>query len=245
VFRRRRSQGKHTAGREPAETDYAQDDDLGDEYELEPGDELDYAEDPAADGDFGSDEWADEDDVELADESDVELADGADAANQAISGGKRGSTRADDLGDPATWTRLRDYSAGAEEQESPAGPWDSASRYPEGERIDFGSVLVPVRPGLDVQVLVSEEEGVTVAVVHGESGLQVQPFAAPRSSGLWDEVRPEIAEEVAKAGGQSREQDGPFGYWRAWSRSRRATRRCRRNPCGSWAWMARAGSCAD
>jgi hypothetical protein len=191
--------------------DYAQDDDLGDEDELEPDDELGDAEFPAAEDGFGAGDFADEDDGEFTDEPGEEFAESEEAANQDISGGKRGSTRADDLGDPATWTRLRDYSAGSEAQESPAGPWDSASGYPEGERIDFGSVLVPVRAGLDVQVLVSEEEGVTVAVVHGESGLQVQPFAAPRSSGLWDEVRPEIAEEVAKAGGQSREQDGPFG----------------------------------
>jgi Protein of unknown function (DUF3710) len=202
VFRRR-NQGKHTAGREPAETDYAQDDDLGYEDEFEPEDELDYADDPAAEGSFSS--------SDLADTGDGEYADEADDADQDIPGSKRGAARADDLGDPATWTRLRDYSAGSEPQDTPSGPWDSASGYPDGERIDFGSVLVPVRAGLDVQVLVSEEEGVTVAVVHGESGLQVQPFAAPRSSGLWDEVRPEIAEEVAKAGGQSQEEQGPFG----------------------------------
>jgi hypothetical protein len=207
VFRRRRNQGKHTAGREPAETDYVEfgdlgsEDDLGDEDDLgyeddvEQVDEADYGEDLAAEGDFRSDDLADETDL----------------ADQDTPSGKRGSTRADDLGDPATWTRLRDYSAGTEPQDALTGPWDSASGYPEGERVDFGSVLVPVRAGLDVQVLVSEEEGVTVAVVHGESGLQVQPFAAPRSSGLWDEVRPEIAEEVAKAGGNSREEEGPFG----------------------------------
>src|SRR5208282_3299517 len=57
----------------------------------------------------------------------------------------------------------------------------------------------------------SEEDGISIAVVGGESGLQLQPFAAPRSSGLWHEVRPEIGEEVAKAGGQSAERDGPFG----------------------------------
>jgi hypothetical protein len=92
-----------------------------------------------------------------------------------------------------------------------AGPWDGAGDYPEAERIDFGSLLVPVREGFDVQVFVSEEDGISIAVVNGDSGLQLQPFAAPRSSGLWPEVLPEIAEEVAKAGGQSAEQNGPFG----------------------------------
>ena len=92
-----------------------------------------------------------------------------------------------------------------------AGPWDSATDYPAAERIDFGSLLVPVRDGFDVQVFVSEDEGISIAVVHEDSGLQLQPFAAPRSAGLWHEVLPEIAEEVARAGGSSTEQDGPFG----------------------------------
>jgi hypothetical protein len=57
----------------------------------------------------------------------------------------------------------------------------------------------------------SEEEGIYIAVVHDESGMQLQPFAAPRSSGLWSEVLPEIADEVASAGGNSSERKGPFG----------------------------------
>lgn len=77
--------------------------------------------------------------------------------------------------------------------------------------MDFGSLLVPVRDGYDIQVMMSEEEGISVAVVHGDSGMQLQPFAAPRNSGIWHEVLPEIAQEVANAGGQSAERDGPFG----------------------------------
>jgi len=110
-----------------------------------------------------------------------------------------------------TWTRLRDSQTVTPAMIRSAGPWDGAGEYPDSERIDFGSLLVPVRDGYDVQVFVSEEEGISIAVVHGDSGLQLQPFAAPRSAGLWHEVMPEIAEEVAKAGGQSSEQDGPFG----------------------------------
>ncbi len=115
-----------------------------------------------------------------------------------------------DLSDPATWTRLRDREAEPGTARN-AGPWDGASEYPEQPRIDFGSLLVPVRDGYDIQVLMSEEEGISIAVVRGESGLQLQPFAAPRTSGLWHEVLPEIEQEVAKVGGQSAEQEGPFG----------------------------------
>jgi hypothetical protein len=183
VFRRRRSGGKDGAGVEPGEADFpAADDDLAEQDEADAG--------------CAEDEWADS---EMADS---ESADEEGAAEEEAPA---------DLGDPATWTRLRDSQVITPAMIRSAGPWDGAGEYPDSERIDFGSLLVPVRDGYDVQVFVSEEEGISVAVVHGDSGLQLQPFAAPRSAGLWHEVMPEIAEEVAKAGGQSSEQQGPFG----------------------------------
>ncbi|HEY7143021.1 MAG TPA: DUF3710 domain-containing protein [Streptosporangiaceae bacterium] len=91
------------------------------------------------------------------------------------------------------------------------GPWDGTGRYPRRERLDFGSLQVPPLPGLDVQINMAEDQGVWIAVVRGESALQLQAFAAPKTSGLWDEVRQEIAEEVARSGGDSQEAGGPFG----------------------------------
>jgi hypothetical protein len=110
-----------------------------------------------------------------------------------------------------TWTRLRDSAVAEPVHARSAGPWDSSDSFPEAERVDLGSLLVPVRDGTDVQLAFSPEAGVALAVVAGESVLQLQAFAAPRSSGLWDKVRPEISAEVAKAGGTSQSQDGTFG----------------------------------
>src|SRR5262249_61459586 len=42
-------------------------------------------------------------------------------------------------------------------------------------------------------------------------GCRAEAFAAPKSGGVWDEVRQEIAAEVARSGGQYVEADGPFG----------------------------------
>ena len=92
-----------------------------------------------------------------------------------------------------------------------SGPWDGAGTFPQRERLDFGSLLVPVHEGLDVQVNMAEDTGVWVTVVRGDNAMQLQAFAAPKTSGLWDEVRQEIAEEVAKSGGDSQEAQGPFG----------------------------------
>ena len=117
-----------------------------------------------------------------------------------------------DLGDPATWTRLRDpAAAGPAGAARSAGPWDGAADYPQIPRMDFGSMLVPMHDGFDIQVNLDDQAGMWVAVVQRDSALQLQAFAAPKTSGLWDEVRAEIADEVAKAGGQSEDADGPFG----------------------------------
>jgi len=91
------------------------------------------------------------------------------------------------------------------------GPWDGAGSVPPGDRMDFGSLLVPAAEGLDIQVNMAEDTGVWIAIVRGDSALQLQAFAAPKTSGLWDEVRLEISEEVANAGGNSDQVQGLFG----------------------------------
>ncbi|MDO9590960.1 MAG: DUF3710 domain-containing protein, partial [Microcella sp.] len=43
------------------------------------------------------------------------------------------------------------------------------------------------------------------------STLQVQPFAAPRTSGLWHEIRAQIIEQIRSQGGEIQLRDGSFG----------------------------------
>lgn len=202
MFRRRRRDGKDE--REPAQAGYsAVEDETADEYypddEYEAGDEQD---------EFGGQEYD-----ELGGEQYDEFGDDQFEETEAVTAEQESARRPsrDDLGDPDTWTRLRDSQTVRPAMARSAGPWDSGSEYPEGPRMDFGSLLVPVREGYDLLVMQSEEEGVSIVVVRGDSGLQLLPFAAPRSSGLWHDVLPEIADEVAKAGGHSREMSGPFG----------------------------------
>jgi hypothetical protein len=91
------------------------------------------------------------------------------------------------------------------------GPWDAGDDVPPQERIDFGSLLIPVSEDVEVQVSVLENQPAWITVVRAGSGLQIQAFAAPKSGGLWDEVRGEIAVEIFKSGGKSVEAEGPFG----------------------------------
>ncbi len=216
MFRRRRIRDTDPAARDGSEDEYqaadeaAEDEDYEEEY----------------DGEYEEADVYDEDDVDEEDFSDEGDEDNegdegnyAERREDAASGPVRAEATSrhrhraqrDDLGDPLTWTRLRDTSAAEPAHIRSTGPWDSADDFPEAERLDLGCLQVPVGEGSNVQLAYSEETGVTLAVVAGDSALQLQAFAAPRSSGLWDKVRPEIAEEVARAGGRSQEREGPFG----------------------------------
>ncbi len=212
MFRRRRIRDTDPAARDGSEEEYpaadeaAEDEEYDEEYE-----EADvYDEEDVDDEDF-ADEG--DEDTEGDEEDYAQRAEDAGPAPARAEAGSRHRHRAqrDDLGDPLTWTRLRDTSAAEPAHLRSTGPWDSADDVPEAERLDLGCLQVPVGEGTNVQLAYSEETGVTLAVVAGESALQLQAFAAPRSSGLWDKVRPEIADEVARAGGRSQEREGPFG----------------------------------
>ncbi len=104
-----------------------------------------------------------------------------------------------------------DEAAGDEATALAGGPWDVAEPHPELPRVDLGSLQVPVLEGTDIQLVFAEQHGAWVTVRHQLSELQLQAFAAPKRSGLWDEVRGEIAAEITGAGGQSAEREGPFG----------------------------------
>ncbi len=105
----------------------------------------------------------------------------------------------------------QDEAAGGDGGQPVGGPWDARDDIPVAERIDLGCLLVPVGEDFDVQVTMTEDQAAWVTVVRGDSGLQLQAFAAPKSGGLWDEVRQEIAAEVTRSGGQAEEAAGPFG----------------------------------
>jgi hypothetical protein len=119
--------------------------------------------------------------------------------------------------------RRRSADAGSDEfdydePEQPAGtpraeggPWDSEEPFPGTERVDLGSLQVPVGPEHEIQLVMAEQHGAWVTVRYRESEVQIQAFAAARRDSLWDDVRAEIAAEVDTAGGRSQETEGSFG----------------------------------
>lgn len=92
------------------------------------------------------------------------------------------------------------------------GPFDE-SDAPEEDRIDLGGLQVPTIDGMELRMEVDQRtSAVTGAnLVIGGSSVQVQAFAAPKSRGLWDDVRTSLRDSVVKQGGTAETRPGAFG----------------------------------
>jgi hypothetical protein len=93
------------------------------------------------------------------------------------------------------------------------GPWDVADVPELGARLDLGALRVPGRQGMQLRMEM-ERDGTRVVAANvalGESALQLQAFAAPRSSGIWADLRAEIAASITQQGGTADDVPGPFG----------------------------------
>jgi hypothetical protein len=93
------------------------------------------------------------------------------------------------------------------------GPFDESEANPVRPYIDLGAIKILPREGLNLRLEVEEQTQriVAVGLDYADSTLQVQPFAAPRSSGLWDETRAQIKEQIAQQGGTVTEREGSLG----------------------------------
>ncbi len=110
----------------------------------------------------------------------------------------------------------------AAEPEPPAPGEETLRRRPldeseigddsEMQRLDLGSIRIPVLADMEVRVELNEQQQpVAASLLHAGSAVQILAFAAPRGGGIWDDVRAEIAESVRKDGGEAEETDGVFG----------------------------------
>lgn len=93
------------------------------------------------------------------------------------------------------------------------GPWDITERSTGNKYIDLGGIFIKSNPGLSLRLEAdtNTQQVIAVTLQLGEGTLQVQAFAAPKSSGIWDDIRREISVSVRKQGGQVEVSDGAFG----------------------------------
>ena len=95
-----------------------------------------------------------------------------------------------------------------------SGPFDASQVEGDGiDRADLGSVLVPPIADRELRLQVDEQSGqVRAVMLAGSDGAcEFQAFAAPRNGDLWSTVRPQIAEDMARRGGQATEREGRWG----------------------------------
>jgi Protein of unknown function (DUF3710) len=95
--------------------------------------------------------------------------------------------------------------------EADGGPYD-ISEAPDGNRLDLGSLQIPVVDGVDIRVQANPDGLVQqVVLVHRDSLLQLSVLAAPRSAAIWDEVRDEIRASMRADGAKVEETRGEYG----------------------------------
>ncbi|HEU4426403.1 MAG TPA: DUF3710 domain-containing protein [Pilimelia sp.] len=94
----------------------------------------------------------------------------------------------------------------------PVGPYD-ISEAPEGvARLDLGSLKVPAIEGVEVRVQADPDGAIQqIVLVHGANALQLGVFAAPRSEGIWEDVRAEIRQSLLDDGVVAQEVAGEYG----------------------------------
>ena len=110
------------------------------------------------------------------------------------------------------------------------GPWDISEvddlvGTDTAPKIDLGSLVVTGVPGSELRLQVAEETKEIVSAMliietavetagrkqTFSSALELGAYAAPRSGGLWAELREEISAAATAQGGSASLREGPFG----------------------------------
>ena len=113
-------------------------------------------------------------------------------------------------------TNSDDVASGAP-AETGTGPWDAADapdRPGSVGRIDLGSLRVPAVDGMQIRLEnpggAGQEISAAVLVLAG-STLELRAFAAPRTIGIWEELREDITAELTRARARFEVEDGEHG----------------------------------
>ncbi len=101
---------------------------------------------------------------------------------------------------------------GPAKADRPEGPYD-VTEAPAGiPQLDLGALKVPAVDDVEVRVQADNEGKIQqIVLVHNDSALQLGVFAAPRSEGIWDEVRAEIRKQLFTDGVAAEDADGEWG----------------------------------
>ena len=163
---------------------------------------------PTTDDDVRADDELTDDEELDAQDTDTEAADRADDDADVDDAETDAADSDDDLDEEEA---LLEKSAPFDRSEK--GPFDISEEYPDHDRLDLGALKVPVVDGMQVRLDTDDDSQRVLAVtlIHDGGGIQLQAFATPRSEGLWNTVRGQLAESVTKQGGESTELHTSLG----------------------------------
>ena len=126
--------------------------------------------------------------------------------------------KSEDDSEPTFADLAEDADSGDDAGETiPTGPYDvndvDKAELEAEDRIDLGGLVITGIPGMELRLQVDEQtnEVQAVLLVVSDSALELRAFAAPKTAGIWAEVRREIAAEATRMGGTATEGNGPFG----------------------------------
>lgn len=93
------------------------------------------------------------------------------------------------------------------------GPWDANEDYPDVPRVDLGGLLIPQSDKIRIQVQADPSSGAVsqLTILSEGSAVQIQPYAAPKKDGMWDEIRGQIVSSINSSGGLVEQQEGSYG----------------------------------
>ncbi len=98
-------------------------------------------------------------------------------------------------------------------EDGTTGPFDRSAVADDSDYLNLGAIWLKGQQGLELRLEVNEQEqqitGVTAVL--GESAVQLQAFAAPKTEGVWVDIRNEISKSITDAGGTAEVRSGEFG----------------------------------
>lgn len=147
---------------------------------------------------------ADDQDVVVSDE--VEANDANDADADVADGGE--VTVDDEQPEDAPKARIN-----SRDVDRSSGPYDRTEVDDLDGRLDFGSVAITPIADMELRVDIDEasQQFTGLTAIVGESACQLQVFAAPKSTGVWDDIRGEIYDNLLGSGGEAQEKTGDLG----------------------------------
>src|SRR5690606_5619758 len=120
----------------------------------------------------------------------------------------------DELAKPENPIDSTDESKSAPPDRDARGPFDASEVTGMRPYVDLGGIKIVPREGLQMRLEVDERNKRVVAVTLEVSGsiLQVKAYSAPKSTGIWHQVRRDISRQLEAQGGKTRvNESGEFG----------------------------------